>query len=211
MKEFFSQKLFNLLALKNCCLRVSITVWSVFFFFSSRSRTDSDADVTEPETGVTAGGDEAGCCRLPEGYIIPRVNGPGLINVQDMLAMDSDMPAASKSLGQTRDYMGVFVRQLKAVMDEICLRYVDQYLQQEKPSRADELSSQLLVFLLAKPDEIKQLKRDKPLKEMVAEKLRERAESEKEAQKEDVMAPAAPVQMQAVNLEGKRSLTNQQT
>ena len=46
------------------------------------------------------------------------------------------------------------------------------------PSKADELASNMLVFLLAPEEELPQIKRDKSISEMVAEKLKSKKRSE---------------------------------
>lgn len=84
------------------------------------------------------------------------------------------LSAACQSAGTLQQHMAVFVCLLKEVFDEICSRYIDLYLEKEGPSAADELSQSLLIFLLAQPEELPSLKRDKSLKEMVAEKLKKK-------------------------------------
>ena len=74
--------------------------------------------------------------------------------------------------GPVHGYIQVFVNKMKEIFDEICMNYVDMYLDKEGPNTADRLSDQVLVFLLAQPEELPSLKREKSLKEMVAEKLR---------------------------------------
>lgn len=78
---------------------------------------------------------------------------------------------ATESTDVLQTHMVVFMRMFKAIFDEVCTTYVDLYLDQEGPSKADKLSTQMLVFLLAEPEELPQLKRDKSISEMVKEKL----------------------------------------
>lgn len=92
---------------------------------------------------------------------------------------DPDLELAQASKGGMSEFVHVFVRLLKSIFDEVCVNYVDLYLDREGPNAADRLSGQMLVFLLIEPDDIPTLKREKSLKEMVAEKLRkQRKESE---------------------------------
>lgn len=90
-----------------------------------------------------------------------------------------------------------FVCMLRDVFDEACSRYIDLYVDREGPSVSDRLSQSLLVFLLAEPEELPSLKRDKSLKEMVAEKLRkqstpagteEESNTKRKASKESLMS-----------------------
>jgi len=53
--------------------------------------------------------------------------------------------------------------------DEICTTYVDLYLEHEGPSLADILSTQVLVFLQVTHDDIPTLKRDRSLRQRVAD------------------------------------------
>jgi len=54
-------------------------------------------------------------------------------------------------------------------------RYVDVTSnEKEGPSVSDLMSQSLLIFLLSQPEELPSLKRDKSLKEMVAEKLQKK-------------------------------------
>ena len=76
--------------------------------------------------------------------------------------------------GPIQKYSHMFVNKMKEIFDEICTSYVDMYLDKEGPNVADHLSDQVLVFLLAQPEELPSLKREKSLKEMVAEKLQKR-------------------------------------
>ncbi len=62
--------------------------------------------------------------------------------------------------------------------------------------QADEMSTSLLVFLVAEPEELPTLKRDKPLHVMLQEKLREKREKEREA------AMKGPYAMAAVAVQG---------
>lgn len=94
-------------------------------------------------------------------------------------ALSADFVAAVTSRDDIQTHMAVFVRTLKAIFDEVCMRYVDLYLDHEGPSKADKLSTQMLVFLLAEPEELPQLKREKPLREMVREKLAAQREAAK--------------------------------
>ena len=84
------------------------------------------------------------------------------------------------STGDLQKYIIVYMHKLKQIFDVICTNYVDLYLEKEGPNAADQLSTQLLVFLVA-PDELPTLKREKSLKEMVAEKLEEKRKKEEEA------------------------------
>ena len=111
--------------------------------------------------------------------------------------LSSDFVAAVTSSEGLQTHMQVFIRTLKAIFDEVCTAYVDLYLDQEGPSKADKLSTQMLVFLLAEPEELPQLKRDKPLSEMVREKL----EAQKEAAKVQSNSPGA-LFSQAVAIQG---------
>ena len=54
------------------------------------------------------------------------------------------------------------------------------------PSKADELSSNMLVFLLAPEEELPQIKRDKSISEMVAEKLKSKKRADSVEQTEPV-------------------------
>lgn len=68
-----------------------------------------------------------------------------------------------------------FVCLLRDMFDDACAQYIDLYLEREGPSIADRLSQSLLVFLLAEPEELPSLKREKSLKELVTEKLRKQS------------------------------------
>ena len=91
--------------------------------------------------------------------------------------------AISKAYMSTEDlqqYIIVFMHKMKQIFDDICTNYVDLYLEREGPNAADQLSTQLLVFLVA-PDELPSLKREKSLQEMVEEKLEEKWKKEEAA------------------------------
>lgn len=102
------------------------------------------------------------------------------------------------STDHVRPQASHFVCMLRDTFDEACSRYIDLYVDREGPSVSDRLSQSLLVFLLAEPEELPSLKRDKSLKEMVAEKLRKQAtvppgteeesESKRRASKESLSA-----------------------
>ena len=114
-------------------------------------------------------------------------------NTKNMLCADKGLPSISgqgeeegvsmnsvSSGGPVQMFVPVFVNKMKEIFDEVCTNYVDMYLDQEGPNLADRLSGQMLVFLLAQPEELPSLKRDKSLKEMVAEKLRKAKSPTKE-------------------------------
>ena len=108
--------------------------------------------------------------------------------------------AAASSTGPVQHHMTTIIHNLKVIFDEVCLTYVDLYLDREGPSKTDQLSNQMLVFLLAEPEELPQLKREKSINQMVAEKLRK----EKVARAVEQHAVlAGPVTMPAVTVQGK--------
>ena len=102
-----------------------------------------------------------------------------------------------------------FMHRFRDMLDELCTNYVDLYLEKEGPNAADRLSKQLLVFLVADNDnEIATLKRDKSIKEMVQEKLKERKKKEEQAGGiGSVGAGAAGVSLttETVNVQGNKA------
>jgi hypothetical protein len=69
--------------------------------------------------------------------------------------------------------MSLFVHLLKLAFDEACSNYIDLFLEREGLNAADRLSERsLLVFLLDDDSPFPQLRRERTLSEMVADKLR---------------------------------------
>lgn len=89
----------------------------------------------------------------------------------------SQIEFSRHSTAHVQKHMVVFMSRLSVILDDICGKYVDMYLEKEGPSPSDLLSKQLLVFLVAH-EEVPTLKRKKSIKEMVMEKLREREKAE---------------------------------
>ena len=111
--------------------------------------------------------------------------------------------------GSMQKYMTVFVNLMHEVFNEVCTEYVDLYLDQEGPNAADKLSGQVLVFLLAQPEEICTLKREKSLKEMVAEKLKMRNKQNPQSPGEGKEPMSAFGDMfQATNIQGRVNTTS---
>ncbi|CAD5122905.1 DgyrCDS11305 [Dimorphilus gyrociliatus] len=79
------------------------------------------------------------------------------------------------SSGKVSEYGSFFIRLLKEALQELCVAYVDLYLDKYTASIVDKISTnQTLYFLLAdEGEEITELKRDKSLKDIVAEKVKE--------------------------------------
>lgn len=126
--------------------------------------------------------------------------GTGLITTEQMDSFDNELGSAIRSCEPVQRHIGVFVRKLKAAFDEVCTDYVDLYLEKEGPNVADRLSTQLLVFLTAQPEEIATLKRDKSIREMVAEKLLN--QQQQQPQPETVTAADGAMSLQAVPIQG---------
>ncbi|ELT87809.1 hypothetical protein CAPTEDRAFT_215541 [Capitella teleta] len=91
-------------------------------------------------------------------------------------SMNNELSDSQSCTQGTQDFNGMFLQQMKDIFREMCTLYVDMYLDKEGPNAADRLSSQTLVFLLVPQEEIPTLKRDRSLREMVAEKLRKKEE-----------------------------------
>ena len=89
--------------------------------------------------------------------------------------------SAETSTQDLSSHYTVFMYKLKLIFDHICTEYVDMYLEKEGPSIADRLAEGNLVFLIAQPDDIPQLKRDRDIKEIVAEKLNQKTKTEQSA------------------------------
>ncbi len=113
---------------------------------------------------------------------------------------DPEYLEAVSSTDSMQKFIGIFVRKLQNIFNEVCTLYVDMYLDAEGPNKSDEISEQILVFLLAEPEELPQLKRDKSIQEMVAEKLKM---LNQQTSQESV---TSPVTTQAVPIQGKRIL-----
>ena len=110
---------------------------------------------------------------------------------------------AKCDMGSTQKYMTIYVNLMHEIFNQVCTEYVDLYLDHEGPNAADKLSGQVLVFLLAQPEEICTLKRDKSLKEMVAEKLKMRNKQNSEEQKDP--AAAFGDMTQATAIQGRKN------
>ena len=93
-----------------------------------------------------------------------------LTETEPKVKLDPEYEKALASTASVQKFMAFFVRKLKRTFDEVCTVYVDMYIDKEGPSKSDELSKQVLVFLLA-DEEVPQLKRDKKISEIVAEKI----------------------------------------
>ena len=126
------------------------------------------------------------------------------------VSVEVEEASAQKYTGSLQQYVGLFTYKLKAVFDEVCTLYVDLYLDKEGPNAADLLSSQTLVFLLVPQDDIPTLKRDRSIKEMVADKLRKRKSSgEKEdgseggGSVEEVLTASSAVSVQPQPVQGE--------
>ncbi|XP_064629621.1 brefeldin A-inhibited guanine nucleotide-exchange protein 3-like isoform X3 [Lineus longissimus] len=106
----------------------------------------------------------------------------------------SDMESARRSHGTISEHHAIFIKLLYECCNDICTTYTDLVLDKEGTATADRMSDRPLFFLVAQPDEIPELKREKALMTMVAEKLQEQ---QLQLQHQGPMATAqVPVQAQ---------------
>ena len=83
------------------------------------------------------------------------------------------MEMARRSHTPISQHLKIFIKLLYESCNDICTTYTDLVLDKEGTATADRMSDRPLFFLVAQPDEIPELKRDKALVTMVAEKLQE--------------------------------------
>jgi len=125
-------------------------------------------------------------------------------DLHKILLSTPDYEVLTTSSGSLKDHAGVMIRRLKVLFDEVCRVYVDLYLDREGPSKADELSTSVLVFLLTHDDDLPQLKREKSLKEMVAEKLKGKRKKKSEDE-----PGLTPINMQPQGLDSQQTVVQQ--
>ncbi|CAH1799775.1 unnamed protein product [Owenia fusiformis] len=88
------------------------------------------------------------------------------------IPVDKDLNEAEHSLETVHENHRAFLKLFKQGCDDLCLKYIDLLLDKEGTRSADQMLEQPLFFLIAQPEEITELKRDKSLGSMVAEKLK---------------------------------------
>ena len=116
---------------------------------------------------------------------------------------------ASHSAAPVYKHIAVLTTMLKQALDDICTNYIDMYVERDGLNAADQLSRKLLVFLIAQ-DDVPSLRRDKSLRAMIEEKVKER--SQKMVTSDVSGAPSvassdtalAPVMTAAVQQQGQK-------
>ena len=108
-----------------------------------------------------------------------------------------------KSIEDMQKSMEVFVRKLREAVDETSSSYIDMILDHEGLTNADRISDKPLFFLVAQPEEVPSLKRDKSLMAMVAEKLQ--LKEKKPMATQAVAVQGTPVQGEyVISVKGKK-------
>ena len=111
---------------------------------------------------------------------------------------------AAHSTGAIYRHSDVFVARLKQAFDAVCTNYIDLYVERDGPNQADELSSRLLVFLVAADDDVPRLPpRDNSLRTMIEEKIKERSQQVMTSDASAASLCVAPVVTAAVQQQGK--------
>ncbi|XP_074653085.1 brefeldin A-inhibited guanine nucleotide-exchange protein 3-like [Tubulanus polymorphus] len=106
-------------------------------------------------------------------------------------------------------HIDTFILMLYETSGEVCNTYINMVVDKEGTTRADQLSEQPLFFLVAQPDEISELKREKSLMTIVAEKLKQQQQ-----QQQQLPEPAAsgvfitaPISIQGVDDDNEEVFT----